>query len=101
MENITKNEILQFISDNKDYLFTHFHVTQIGIFGSFARGTQTENSDIDLLVEFEDGTQNRFKLKQEMRDYFYKIFHRDVDIARVKYLKPYAKEIILKETVYV
>jgi len=36
----------------KDDIATRFSVSRIGIFGSVARGEQTEASDIDILVEF-------------------------------------------------
>ncbi len=31
-----------------------FHPERIGVFGSYARGEQNDNSDIDILVKFED-----------------------------------------------
>jgi uncharacterized protein len=34
-----------------------YHVQQLGIFGSFVRGEQTENSDVDVLVEFDPNTR--------------------------------------------
>ncbi|MEN8446959.1 MAG: nucleotidyltransferase domain-containing protein, partial [Cyanobacteria bacterium J06555_13] len=30
-----------------------YHITELGIFGSYARGEQTESSDVDILVEFD------------------------------------------------
>lgn len=36
----------------KPILADKFHVSKIGYFGSFAKGTQTKRSDLDLLVEF-------------------------------------------------
>lgn len=34
------------------YLRERYHIESLGVFGSFARGDQTEESDIDLLVSF-------------------------------------------------
>ncbi len=47
-----------------------FHITKIGIFGSFARGEQNKESDIDLIVEFEDDTQNLYDLKLDIKEFF-------------------------------
>lgn len=37
-----------------DILRAH-HITRASLFGSFARGAQTEQSDVDILVEFAEG----------------------------------------------
>ena len=47
----SKNDIFQTILDNKETIKS-FGVTEIGLFGSYVRGEQTENSDIDILVDF-------------------------------------------------
>ena len=98
---IEKNEILQFIREHHKYLEEHFHVTKVGLFGSFARGDQNSNSDIDLLIELEPDTPNIYELKNEIRQYFNNRFNRPVDLAREKYLKPYVRDEIMKETIYV
>ncbi len=95
------NEIIDFIRQNKSYLKKHFHITKIGVFGSFARNEHTEDSDIDIIIELEKETQNIFELKNELRAFFINKFGRNVDIAREKYLKPYVKNQIIAETVYV
>lgn len=48
---LNKEYILEFLRKNKEYLKQNFEVTSISLFGSFARGEETEDSDIDLLVE--------------------------------------------------
>ena len=97
----TKQEILDFLHDNYNYITQEFHLTKVGLFGSFARDEQTKESDVDLLVEMEDGVQNVHDLKVSLKEYLSEAFERSVDIAREKYLKPYAKELILEDTIYV
>jgi predicted nucleotidyltransferase len=70
------------------------------LFGSYARGDQNVNSDIDLLVEFEDNTQDLYDLKLQLKDFFQKSLEIEIDICREKYIKPRIKKSILKETVY-
>ena len=98
---IRKEDILTYIRQNKKQFQEHYHVTKIGLFGSFARDEQNYGSDIDLVIELEAGTENIHELKQELREIMQKKFNRSVEIAREKYLKTYVKETILHEAVYV
>jgi len=96
-----KEDILAFIRQNRDYLKEHFFVKRIGLFGSFVHNEQTEESDIDIIIELEDNTQGIHELKEELRAFFCAQFQCDVDIAREKYLKSYVKAQINNEAVYV
>ncbi len=97
----TQNEIINFLQNNRKLLLEKYHVTKIGLFGSFACNEQKENSDVDLLIELEDDVQNVYDLKKSLKQFLSSSFNRSVDMAREKYLKPYAKEQILKDTLYV
>jgi uncharacterized protein len=96
----TRDQILSFITQNKNLFRERFHIVRIGLFGSYARGDQKVDSDIDLLVEFEENTQDLFELKLQLKDFFKDKFEINVDICREKYIKPRIKKTILKETVY-
>lgn len=50
---MTKEEIKKTLSENKEILRRH-KVKSIALFGSYVRNEQTEGSDIDFLVEFEE-----------------------------------------------
>jgi predicted nucleotidyltransferase len=93
-------EILIFITRNKALLRERFFIIRIGIFGSYARGEQHDNSDVDLLVEFEEGTKNLFELKIQIKEFFKTHLGIEPDICREKYIKPRIKSSILKETIY-
>lgn len=76
-----------------------FGVSKIGIFGSFARGEETEGSDIDVLVEFKVGYKtfdNYMDLKFILQD----LFGRNIDLVTVQALKPQLKKDILHEVIY-
>ncbi|WP_456451514.1 nucleotidyltransferase family protein [Hydrogenimonas sp.] len=96
-----KEEILAFLRNNKEMLRRRFHVVRIGLFGSFVKNRQRPDSDVDLIVEIEEGTPQLFTLKRELASFLEERFGRRVDLVREKYLKPYAKDAILKETIYV
>jgi len=46
-----KEDIIEFLKANKHYLKENFEITSISLFGSFARGEETDESDIDIFVE--------------------------------------------------
>ena len=96
----TRDQILTFLAQNKKQLRDKYHIIRIGIFGSYARGDQNIKSDIDLLVEFEDNTQDLYDFKLQLKDFFRTKLGIEVDICREKYIKPRIKKSILKETVY-
>jgi predicted nucleotidyltransferase len=97
----TKEDILDFLRINREYFQHQYHVTRLGLFGSFIRNEQNENSDIDIIVELDADPLDVHKLKNGLREFIADRFHRQIDIAREKYLKPYAREHILHEAVYV
>jgi hypothetical protein len=96
----TRDQILTFLAQNKKLFQDRYHIIRIGLFGSYARGEQTLKSDIDLLVEFEENTQDLYDLKIKIKDFFKESLDVEVDICREKYIKPRIKSSILKETVY-
>ena len=98
---VNTEDIMTFLSRNLDYVQRHFHLVKIGLFGSFARQEQRQDSDIDILIELQENTPNIYELKQELKEFIGSRFQRKVDIAREKYLKKTFKERILKEVIYV
>ncbi|MFA5422978.1 MAG: nucleotidyltransferase family protein [Phycisphaerae bacterium] len=48
---ITKEEILQTLAKDKSELQNRFKVRKIALFGSYARGDQQADSDVDILVD--------------------------------------------------
>ncbi len=95
------NTILLYLTSNKTRLEKEYHLRKIGIFGSIARGEQTENSDIDLIVEFKQNTPDLYSIKQKLKNEIQSQFHIPVDICREKYIKPIFKDRILSEAKYV
>jgi len=48
---MTKEYILDFLTAHKQELQTNFAITKIGLFGSYAKDSADENSDIDIVIE--------------------------------------------------
>ena len=98
---LNQNDIIKFLDNHYSDLQARFNVSKIGLFGSFARNEQNEESDIDILLEFMPGTQNVYEKKIELKEYLKSTFYRDVELCREKYLKPYIKDYLDKEVIYV
>ena len=98
---LKQNDILALLSKQFPELQTEYNISKIGLFGSFARNEQDKKSDIDIIVEFHPGTENiyekKLKLKKTLKDYF----HREIDLCRLKYVKPFVREYLEKEVIYV
>ncbi len=56
----TINEIRKQLGKHRDYLFQAYPIKSIAIFGSYARKENTGDSDLDILVEFNDKIGIRF-----------------------------------------
>ncbi|QQS28917.1 MAG: nucleotidyltransferase domain-containing protein [Sphingobacteriales bacterium] len=98
---IKRDEILSFLKENKELLFSECQLVKIGLFGSFSRNEGTEDSDIDLIIEFQPNTQNLSEKKSKIKSMVSKKFDREVDLCREKYIKPYFKNQILQSAIYV
>ena len=72
-------EILKILRREKSYLSKNFGLSSIGLFGSFAKGKQSSDSDIDLLVELKEP---RFDFLAGIQIYLERKFGRPVEIIR-------------------
>ncbi len=73
-----KNDVLQILRENMNEL-KRFGVKKIGIFGSFARNEAKEESDIDIVVEFEKG-RGGVKDFAGLVEFLENLLRREVDI---------------------
>lgn len=77
-----------------------YGVRRCGLFGSFRRGEATENSDIDLLVEFKPELKT-FMNFMDLCFFFDDLFGRKVDVLTPESLSPIFGHKILAEVEYV
>ncbi len=94
----TKEDVLSIIEENRDKIKT-FGVKKIGLFGSFVRGEQDANSDVDLLVEFERG-QKTFDNFIQLSFFLEDVLKRRVELVTAESLSPYILPHIIKEVEY-
>lgn len=96
---IKLDEINRILKEHKKEVRRKYNVTKIGVFGSYVRGEQKTQSDIDILVSF-SGIPDVFKY-MELEEYLKRLLRRKVDLVRKEAIRPELQEKILKETVYV
>ncbi len=73
-----KEDVIRLLRENMEKI-KEFGVKRIGIFGSAARDELRENSDIDVVVEFERG-RGGFKDFGGLVEFLENLFQRDVDL---------------------
>ncbi len=93
---MTREEILKKLEEKRETI-RGFGVRRLGIFGSYHHDEQTQASDIDFLVAFDDATlDNYFDLKFFLED----LFGRPVDLVFADTIKPRIRSTMLEETIY-
>lgn len=95
----TFEEITEIIRRNKEDFREKFGVKEIGIFGSYVKGEQDADSDVDILVDFFKST-TLFKFA-ELENLLSDTLGKKVDLVMKKALKPRIGKHILDEVVYI
>lgn len=94
---VTKEEALAYLRGATERLAREYGVRRIGIFGSVARGQVSDPGDLDVLVDFEEPTFDRYMdLKFELEDHF----GLSVDLVMAETLKERLRPAIERETIY-
>lgn len=96
----TLKEIKIILESLKPELAKKYKIKEIGVFGSWVRGEQKKNSDIDILVEFEENSGISLFDFIEIEDYLRKKVGIKADLVEKKALKPYIGKNILSEVIY-
>jgi predicted nucleotidyltransferase len=98
---LKQKDIINYLDSRKDFFQQQYHVRKIALIGSFARNEQNPQSDVDILIDLDEGTADIFEVKRLIQQELEKEFNRKVEIASERYIKPYYREEILSEAVYV
>ena len=97
---LTRREILSYLRENKVLFHDNFGVEKIGLFGSYAREEQSDQSDIDILIEMSSATEDIFGKRLQLRELLMKHFSKNVDICHERAVRPIFKDLILRDAVY-
>jgi hypothetical protein len=91
---ITKEEILKTLPKDKPELQKRFKVSKMALFGSYARGDQQPNSDMDILVEVDPSIGLEFVTLAERIE---KLLGVSVDLASSRVVNSRAMKFIEPE----
>ena len=94
----TLEETKEVIKWHKEELGKRFKVKEIGIFGSYVRGEQKAESDLDVLVEFDGPIGFEFI---ELAEFLESILGAKVDLVSKGAVKPNRWKYIKEDLIYV
>jgi predicted nucleotidyltransferase len=93
------DEIKNIIHSFDNILKSEYKADKFYLFGSYVRGEQTSDSDIDLLVEFTTDA-DLFSLI-DLKEFLNGIFNKNIDLGTPNGLKPRIKNSILNEAILI
>lgn len=91
-------EVKKLLKKNKVHFFKEYPIKEMAIFGSLARNEATDDSDIDILVEFSEPVG--FEIVDLVEELEVLLKHK-VDLVSKKALSPKLLPFITKDLVYI
>ena len=96
---LTADGILDALAKHRERIRS-LGVRRIGVFGSLVRGEEREESDIDILIEFEEGRRS-FDTYMDLKFFLEDLFGRRVDLVDRDTIIPALEPYILRSVRYV
>ncbi len=93
-----RDDALRILSEHREELRA-LGVQRLSVFGSVARDEAADDSDVDILVEFDPGARIGMFEFLEIQEKLSRLLDNDVDLATPKSLHPKLREAILGEAV--
>ena len=97
MKILDQKRILDQLRVHFDEMKGRFSVCKVGLFGSYIHNSASQNSDIDLLVDFDDPTFDNY---MDLKFYLEGLFDRKVDLVMRDTVKPRLKASIDQDVIY-
>ena len=95
---MTQKTILNFLKSHKSELELEYGLTKIGLFGSYAKNTSHQDSDIDIVIE---AKKHDFFLREDLKEYLESVFGISVDIGYIDSIRKFYRNKIEKDILYV
>ncbi|CAN5678301.1 nucleotidyltransferase family protein [soil metagenome] len=95
---LTREEVISKLTAIKPYLSEKYSVTELALFGSYSRNEQTEQSDIDVMVDIEKPMGMKFlRLIEDIEC----LFENEVQVVGKKAIKPGYFKVIQQDLIHV
>ncbi len=94
-----REQILETLEELKEEVGNRYKVRRMGLFGSFVRSQESETSDVDILVEFEQGADLLDLVG--LGDFLEEKLGRKVDLVTKKALRPEIRDRVIREVAMV
>jgi len=91
-------EIIKILKEEKEEIRKRYKAEIKGIFGSYVRGEEREDSDIDILVDFEEGADLFHFVGLSL--FLEEVLKHKVDLVPQNALREEIKADVLKEAIY-
>lgn len=91
-----RREILNKLQENRETI-RRFGVRRLGLIGSFARGEENADSDLDFVVEFETRS---FDAYMDLKAFLEELFEVKVDLVLQEAIKPRIRSAIQADAIY-
>ena len=98
---MTINQIITFLKENKENFDKKYNISKITLFGSYARGENRKDSDVDIIYSLKSGTKFTYDKYIEFENELKKAFNTRVDLINEKRLNPLIKIEAQKDFIYV
>jgi len=95
---LSLDEIKQSLTAQKSILQNKYKINRLGIFGSYVRGEQKSESDLDILIDYEEAPSLITLI--EIENQLSELLGMKVDLVTHKGIKPQLRSYILEEVVY-
>lgn len=96
---MNRSDVLKLLNEHREQVRERFGAKRLALFGSAARDELREDSDIDVLVEF-DGPAT-FDGYFDLKTYLEQLLGRPVDLVTEKGLRPRARRHVEKDLIHV
>ena len=100
---MNKQQILHYLKNKKNELYTQYGITTLGLYGSYARDEATKDSDIDIFYKRDDKFELQSGLKfLNISDKLAKELNvNKVDFVSLEHMNPIVKYYAQKDFIYV
>jgi predicted nucleotidyltransferase len=96
---MTKERVLSLLASRREDIIARFRVKKLSVFGSAARDDMRSDSDVDILVEFQEAAT--FDGYMDLKAFLETILSTSVDLVTEDAVKPRMRPVIEKDMVRV